>query len=188
MSKNKIKVFILPSSKDLDYTCSYFFSNKDEEDKTLDIFKIDKLLSDLSNIFSITEVNICGNLYTLSDFYFESLYNITKYYTKKISGTTDLTKCTKPLINYPDIINCYYSFNKSLDIERKIFENIKGISSQKIVNLKSLDIFLTTKQIDILNKINNLGIKSWEIIPYHQHINSNIKFENYSLCGEVVEH
>lgn len=182
MSKQKIKIVILPLSTLLfDDYLYYGSSNK----ITLDLFSLEEKLSPLHNAFNITEINLHGPLYNLSDFYFESIYNILKYYTKKVSVTTNLLKYTKGMVNCPDIINVMYNFN-DLQNESIILKNISAISNEKVVNLKSVDIYLTTKHKMLIEKLNNSNIKSFEIIPYHQYINGNIQFVNYSLYENLV--
>lgn len=182
MKKQKIKVILIPTSKLLndDY---YYFGNSYKD--TLNLFTLDDKLEPLSHEFDINEINIHGPLYNFSDFYFESLYNILKYYTNKVSVTTNLLKYTKGMINCPDIINVMYNFNDTIN-EDQILKNITALSNEKVVNLKSVDIYLTVQKAEIIKKINKLGIKSFEIIPYHQYINGNVKFTDYSLYESIV--
>jgi hypothetical protein len=92
------------------------------------------------------------------------------------------------MINYCDIINVKYNFNgysKNKDI---VYNNIKAaIAEGKIINIKSLDISCRTNLKIILEDLNKLKIKSWEIVPYHQSVYSKAEKMSYTEYEELIK-
>lgn len=165
--KKDIKVIILP----------LYFSNAkynlfeyNKEEKTiLDIFKLDSLLNELSINFNISQIDIIGGeISLLSDFYFDMLYNLIKTYNKKINVFTNFIETKKSIINNCNSLNVIHNFNEYSEESYKVFSNIKAaIKVNKIINLKSLDISCKNNQTKIIQILNDLKIKSFEIIPNH---------------------
>lgn len=177
--KNQIKVIILP----LYYSNSKY--NIYEYNKTnknhLEIVKADELLSDLSNNFNISQIDIIGGeISLLSDFYFDMLYNLCKIYSKKINVYTNFIKVNKSIINNCTSLNVICNFNEfNTDIEQ-VFHNINA--TDKTINLKSLDVSCIKNPDKIIGMLNNTNIKSFEIIP-----SRFINFKSYEFFENVVK-
>ena len=185
--KQSIRLYIIPTYKTTHPTDYYLFDFKDEH--TLDIVWLDKALTELKNNYDILQTEICGGEITLlSDFYFNMLFHLIQINCNKIITSTNFINFNKSMINYCDIINVKYNFNgysKSKDI---VYNNIKAaVAEGKIINIKSLDISCRTNLKIILEDLNKLKIKSWEIVPYHQSIYSKAEKMSYTEYEELIK-
>lgn len=185
--KQNIRVNLIPTfkcNKSCDY-CIYkpYLSNT----RVADLFWIDSALGTISRQFNIIQITLTGGeLSLLSDLYFTMLYNIAKIYCKKIVVETNFIKVNPAIINCCDIINVGYNFDDNLN-KTTVYNNIKAASnSDKIINIKTIDMFCKDNPIEIINQLNNLKIKSWEIIPYHMAQNSKIPFKSYTDHEEII--
>lgn len=177
--KNTIKIIILPLYEN---NSTYSIFNYNNTNKShLDIVKADKLLNELSLHFNISQIDILGGeISLLSDFYFTMLYNLLKVYNKKINVFTNFKKINKSIINNCNSINVIYNFNED---NKEVDNNILAANKiNKIINIKALDISCLKNQNVIINKLNNLNIKSFEIIPNHFN-----NFKDYDLFERVVK-
>lgn len=188
MNKKQVRICLIPT-----YQCQtvyeyYPFIQNVNNKTVLDIVRLDELLKSLKYNFEIQGIEIwCNELYLLSNFYIEMLYYLLKNYTKFIQITTNLDKINKGLIDISDIINVQYNFNgynKNKDI---IFENIKKLNKNKVINIKSLDISCEKNPLRIISDLNSLNIKSWEITPFNPGINSKLKANDCTYFEKVVK-
>lgn len=177
--KKSIRVHIIPTYKSNQNDIYNFFNQFIKNEKVLDLVWLNDVLDELDKKFIITKYEIeGGEISLLSDFYFELLYNLLKIHCKKIIITTNFINFNKGIINYSDIINIMYNFNLHDTLNKQIFKNIKAATnSNKIINVKTTDISLKGDEIQNINILNNLNIKSWEIIPFYDEKDYTI-FEN----------
>lgn len=177
--KKSIRVHIIPTYKSNQNDIYNFFNQFIKNEKILDLVWLNDVLDELDKKFTITKYEIeGGEISLLSDFYFELLYNLLKIHCKKIITTTNFINFNKGIINYSDIINIIYNFNLHDTLNKQIFKNIKAATnSNKIINIKTTDISLKGDEIQNINILNNLNIKSWEIIPFYDEKDYTI-FEN----------
>lgn len=177
--KKSIRVHIIPTYKSNQNDIYNFFNQFIKNEKILDLVWLNNVLDELDKKFIITKYEIeGGEISLLSDFYFELLYNLLKIHCKKIITTTNFINFNKGIINYSDIINIMYNFNLHDTLNKQIFKNIKAATnSNKIINIKTTDISLKGDEIQNINILNNLNIKSWEIIPFYDEKDYTI-FEN----------
>ena len=166
--KKSIRVHIIPTYKSNQNDIYNFFNQFYTNEKNLDLVWLNSSLDELDKKFVVSKYEIeGGEISLLSDFYFELLYNLLKIHCKKIITTTNFINFNKGIINLSDIINVNYNFNVHEALNQQIFKNIKAaVSSNKIINIKTVDISLKNDEIKNINILNNLSIKSWEIIPY----------------------
>lgn len=177
--KNLIKVNIIPLYTNTSKYNIYEYNKNNNSH--LDIVKVDKLLNDLANNFDISQVDIIGGeISIMSDFYFEMLFNLLKIYTKKINVFTNFKEIKKGILNNCNNINVVYNFNEFSEDSVQVFKNIK--SCDKIINLKSLDISCNKNQDQIIKILNNLKVKSFEIIPDHFH-----KTIDYNFFESIIK-
>lgn len=186
--KPQLRLNILPLYR-CNQTCSFcIYKNMRESSSTLDLCWLDEALSTISRQYDIVQVDISGGeVSLLSDFYFDMLFQLAKIHCKKIIISTNFVKPSNAMINRADIINVGYNFNSFSNIKQIVFDNIRAaVGSGKIINIKSLDISCQVDQSQIIEQLNNLQIKSWEIIPYHSPQEATIKFKDYDLCENTV--
>ena len=187
--KLPIRLYIIPLYTNKHSNDYYVFNNKANDNQKIDLIWLDNILNELKFNYNILQTEICGGEITLlSDFYFEMLINLIKINCNKISLLTNLVGINKNIINYFEIINVKYNFNGYTKEKELVFKNIeKLINQNKIINIKSLDTSCKTNEYKIINELNNLKIKSWEIIPYHKGINSKIKQSDYSEFEKLIQ-
>jgi len=188
--KSAIRLFIIPTFK-VNYIYNYYeYKSKANEDKILDVVELDQKLAELQKIYDIAQIDITGGEPSLlSDFYFDMLFYLLKTYCKKVNVYTDFIKIHKSIINHCDIINVNFNFNGYSQKGQEVFNNIQtAVNNGKIINLKSLDISCDKNQIKIIKSLNDSGIKSWEIIPYHQSIYTSLKANDYSYTEDVIRY
>lgn len=188
MNKKQVRICIIPT-----YQCQtvyeYYPFIKNVNDKTvLDLVRLDELLKSLKYSFDIQNIEIwCNELFNLSDFYIEMLYYLIKNYTKYIHITTNFDKINKGLLKVTDVINVQYNFNGYTKHKELIFENIKKVNKNKVINVKSLDISCEKDPLRIINDLNFLEIKSWEITPFNPGINSKLKANDCIYFEKVIK-
>ena len=170
--KQTIRLYIIPTYKN-PYVDEYYLFDQNNKN-TLDVVWLDNALIELKNNYNILQTEICGGEITvLSDFYFNILFQLIKMNCNKIIVSTNFIDFNKSIINLCDIINVKYNFNGYSKYKTVVYNNIKAaIAENKIINLKSLDISCKNNHKLIIEDLNRLKIKSWEIIPYHQSIYS----------------
>lgn len=159
--------------------------NPIENQRILDLAELDRMLLNLSKICYISKIHIVSNnLGYLSDLYFDLLFNILKLHCQSLDVNTSFERINKSLINNFDIINVYYNFNNTYDNNKHIFNTIKaGNESGKIINIKTYDtdcLLDVDKVIDLLNK---MQIKSWELIPNHD----NVEGLDYTKTEDLIQ-
>lgn len=187
--KSDVRITIIPTYK-CNQNCKYcIYNNYKSVTSVLPLDWIDNALNQISREFNIVQVNISGGEPSLlSELYFEMLYFIIKQYCKKIILETNFITFNKAIINRCDVINVGYNFNNYSPLTARIFENIKAaVDTGKVINIKTLDISCERDPIYIINKLNSLKIKSWEIVPYHSFIGSDISFKDYTFFENVVK-
>lgn len=182
--KEKIRIHLIPTYK-IDYTTGYELY--DYKNTTVgDLVKYDKLLEQLSHLYNIEQIIIDGGeISLLSDLYFDLLYKIVKLYTKNIKVCTNFKTINPALINGTDIITVKYNFTK----DEEVFKNIKAaIQIGKIINIETLDVACKNETPNvIINQLNKLNIKSFEIIPYFLSAFSDISINcGYKIFEESV--
>lgn len=156
MTKEKIDLIILPTLN---------YHEKLQTDNILSLLSIEYLLNNLIKTYYINSITIDGGeISTLSDFYFDFLFKLLKLYTKQIKVYTDFLFVNKSLLNNTDIINIKYS--KHLEkFQEKIDNNIKIASNiNQNLNIKLLDTDINFNIYNFILKLNQLKIKSLEII------------------------
>lgn len=166
IEKRKIHLTIIPSYKTNDLTCLSFIS---DDRSILDLSNLNLHLEDIDRQFIINKIDIRpANISELSDTYFDLLYHLCLTFTLKVSVWTNLLTFSKSIVNACDMLNVPYHFDLDKERKKKIADNIKAIESNgKVINLKSFDIWCTEDEKDTIKEINNLGVQSWEIIPWH---------------------
>ena len=166
---------ILPTYKS-NNTCTLFqYSNNNN---ILDISKLDELLQNLIHNFNISSILIVGGeISLLSNFYFSLLFNLLKGYTKNIQVFTNFLNINKSIINECEILNILINFNSN---NNTILENIKAYTSfgNNIVNVKCFDKDCEYNEERVIFKLNQLNVKSFEIIPSYTQKQPNNYFEN----------
>lgn len=187
MNKNAIRLVIIPTYKTTKSDCYYFFNDKYKDDSVLDTIWLDEALKSIKANYDIVQTEVfCENTTSISDFYFTIMYYLLKSYTNKIILTTNLCDSNKKILDKCDVINVNLNFNGLSHEKLKAFNTIKSINSQKVINIKTLDV--CCNDIDkIITELNNLNIKSWEIVPYHPYVNAKIKFKDYSYFESVIK-
>lgn len=186
--KPQIRVNLIPLYR-CNQNCGFcLYSHEKQNQNTMSLSWLDESLSNISRKYDIAQIKVSGGeIALLSDLYFEMLYNILKIHCKKIIIETNFINFKKGIINNCDIINVKYNFNDYSPFKQQVFSNIKAaVDTGKIINVKSLDISCKTDQSAIIEQLNILKIKSWEIIPFHQTINTRYKFKGYDEYEEVV--
>ena len=183
--QDTIKLVILPLYRiENEYSFSVF-NNLDFSQNTLSLEWLESNILHLFSKFNIDKINIeGGEISLLSDIYFDLLFRLLNIYNKKISITTDFIKFNRSLINNADVINVLYNFNHRSEV---VFSNIKAaISTGKVINIKSLDVFIQDNPLDKITTLNKLKIKAWKIIPY-QKTKSQVGIVNDSTYTETIE-
>lgn len=187
--KPQIKISLLPLYKSNLSDLAYLFNDKKNDQKVLELTWLDEALFNLSKKYDIVQIDIeGGEISLLSDFYFTLLFNLLKSYCKRIYVYTNFIEFNKGLINNFEIINVNFNYSIKGIVKQTIFDNIKAaISSGKVINMKTLDISCQENKDMIINQLNDLKIKSWEIIPYHKSKGSIIEFKDYKLYENTVK-
>ena len=188
MNRDNIRLCIIPTYQNDIADVYYMFNNKRFDKTILDTIKLDEKLKRLKADFNILQIEIlCENTNVISDFYFTLLYYLLKSYSNKIILTTNLRNPNKGVINYCDVINVNLNFNNYINEKSVVCKVIKAISSDKVINVKTLDICCESNPDKIIEDLNNLKIKSWEIIPYHAYVNSNLKAKEYTYFESIIK-
>lgn len=184
--KDNIKLVILPLYRTENEYSFSIFDNLENTKNTLSLNWLEMNLTELSHRFNFSEISIeGGEIALLSDIYFEFLFKLLETFNKKVSVTTDFVKFNPALINSADVINVLYNFNHNLEIVNK---NIKAaVATGKIINIKSLDIFVQENYLDKITALNRLKIKAWKIIPYQKTKLSNIENYNLKIYKQVID-
>lgn len=160
--KQRIYVNLIPTYK-TDIIDEY--TRYDTKDTSVgDLVLYDELLGQLNKTYTIENISVSGGeIALLSDLYFDLLYKILKLYTSNIKVYTHFNQFNKALINGVDIINVQYNFTDTPNL----FKNIKAaIQIGKIINIQTIDkACLKDNPETIIATLNNLNIKSWEIVP-----------------------
>lgn len=165
--KDKLDLVILPLYRiENEYSFSVF-NNLDNFQNTLSLDWLGDNLQHLSTRFEISDISIeGGEISLLSDIYFDLLFKLLETFNKKISVATDFMKFNRSLINNADVINVLYNFNHYPDV---VFQNIKAaVSTGKVINIRSIDAFVSNGFMDKISNLNRLKIKAWKIIPYQK--------------------
>ena len=186
--KSKIRLEVLPLYR-CNQKCNFcMFRNEHNNENTLSLAWLDENINQLKFYFDVIEIRLSGGeVSLLSELYFELLYYLCKSICKKISVETNLYKLHKSIVNYFDVITVGYNFNEYNVIKKEVFENIKAlVDSGKIINIKTLDISCFDDCDLVINRLNSLRIKSWEIIPYQKSLNNCIKECDYSFFENVI--
>ena len=185
-SKKSIRINIIPLYRSNIEDPFYLFQDQIYNGNTLELSWLDKALKSLSFRYNIVQIDLKGGeISLLSDFYFELLYNLCKVYSKKVNIWTNLTVIKKSMFNNCDSFNVKLNFNEYLN--KQTLYNVK-IASQtdKIINIKSIDISCT-KNIDIIIKLlNDAKIKSWEVIPFFKSNCNKIDFRSYTSSEDTI--
>lgn len=186
--KSQIRLNILPLYRCNQKCATCLFSCSDDKKETLDLSWLDKALGNLNREFEICQILLQGGeVSLLSDLYFEMLYQICKIYCKKIYVETNFIHAKRAILNNFDVINVKYDFDFVTPSKFNVFNNIKAaVSANKIINIKTLDICCQKDKTSIIEQLNSLKIKSWEIIPYHQTEHLNFKFKDYQYFENTV--
>ena len=141
----------------------------EESDEVLDLTKLTTRLEELDRNVIIDKIDIKpSDISVLSDTYFDLLYHLCLTATMKVSVWTWLLDFSKPLVNDCDMLNVSYDFYSATDeIKKKVAKNIEAVQSNgKIINLKTLSFYVREQDPKkIIEEINKLGVKSWEILP-----------------------
>ena len=187
MNKNGIRLVVIPTYKNLKTDNYYIFNDKYQDNSVLDTILLDQIIKRLKNDFEILQIEIyCECTNCVSDFYFTILYYLLKSYSNKVILTTNLYNSNKDVLNRCDIINVNFNFLGFNNEKIEVFNIIKSLNSKKVLNIKTLDICCGDIE-QIIKQLNNLNIKSWEIVPYHAYVNSKIVFKSYDYFESVVK-
>ena len=185
--KEQIRLYVIPLYTQKENDEFYIFNDKRYDQTKLDVVWLDSALSDLKNHYNILQTEICGGEITLaSDFYLNMLFQIIKLNCNKIYISTNFVNYNKTLISCFDTINVKFNFNGFSKHKQEVFDNIKRFNN-KSINVKSLDISCDKNEKRIIEDLNLLKIKSWEIIPYHYSKDvKNIK-RSYSETEKIIK-
>lgn len=188
MFKKPLNLVIQPTyrcNKNCPFCLYGQFKNNTE---TLSLSELENILDYLSRSFEIKTIKISGGeISILGEFYIDLLLRLCKLYTKDLQIFTNLKSLNKIILNNCDSLNVSLNFNKyDADIKETI-ENIKVISNKKSINIKTLDRSCKDNTDKIIDLLNSLNIKSWEIIPYHHTEFLPFKSNSYSNYELVVE-
>lgn len=187
MNRDSIRLCIIPTYQYTENDICYMFNNKRNDKQILDSVWLDNALISLKCNYNILQTEIfIPDITVISDFYFTIIFHLIKSVCKKVLLTTNLIQFNKNIINYCDIINVNLNFNEFLLHKDNIYNNIKSISN-KVINVKSFDISCYKNQEKIIYDLNMLGIKSWEIVPYHAYVNSKLKTTDYSHFESLIK-
>lgn len=165
--KEAINLIILPLYRTENENSFSVFNNLDNLRNTLSLEWLSENLSSLFTRFEISTLDVeGGEISLLSDIYFDLFFRLLATYNKKISITTDFVNFNRSLIDNADVINVLYNFNHNSEI---VYKNIKAaVSTGKIINVRSLDVFVKDNYLDKISNLNRLKIKAWKIIPYQK--------------------
>lgn len=187
MNRDSIRLCIIPTYQYTENDVCYMFNNKRNDKQILDSVWLDNALISLKCNYNILQTEIfIPDITVISDFYFTIIFHLIKSVCKKVLLTTNLIQFNKNIINCCDIINVNLNFNEFLLHKDNVYNNIKSISN-KVINVKSFDISCYKNQEKIIYDLNMLGIKSWEIVPYHAYINSRLKTTDYSHFESLIK-
>lgn len=186
--KKNINLIILPLYR-CNQNCPYcLFGHLKNTTNTLDLVELDTKLTELSLHFNIQDITIDGGeISLLSDIYFDLLYKLIRTYNKKIQVITNFIEYNKSLINGADVIEVGYNPN-GYSLQSDIIKtNIKAASAiGKIIKVKSLDVACEIKPDNIITELNDLKIKSWEIIPYQKTKYTNILKKSPEYFEKII--
>ena len=187
MNRDSIRLCIIPTYQYTENDICYMFNNKCNDKQILDSVWLDNALISLKCNYNILQTEIfIPDITVISDFYFTIIFHLIKSVCKKVLLTTNLIQFNKNIINCCDIINVNLNFNEFLLHKDNVYNNIKSISN-KVINVKSFDISCYKNQEKIIYDLNMLGIKSWEIVPYHAYVNSKLKTTDYSHFESLIK-
>jgi len=186
--KNDIKLVILPLYRNNWNYPYYSFNSLRSKQDTLNLPWLEKELPQLYFKFNVLSISIeGGEISELSDFYFDLLFRLLKIYSTNITICTSFVNYNRSLIEGADIIKVNYNFNSYSEDTDKVFQNIKAaVSTGKIINLESLDISVESNQLEIITKLNKLGIKTWKINPYQKTEYSQLPNIGYSNYEKII--
>lgn len=187
MFKSQIRLCIIPTYQNTEADICYMFNDKRQDKQILDAVWLDNALISLKCNYNILQTEIMiADVTLLSDFYFAIVFHLLKSVCKKVILNTNFIKFNKSMLEYCDMLNVNLNFNEFCKHKDIIYANIKA--TQEIINIKTLDISCDKNFEKIIDDLNRLGIKSWEIIPYHAYIGSKLKAKDYSYFENVIKH
>lgn len=184
--KEYLNIVILPTFLNRSEYTYELFGHLASNNQVLDIVVLEKLLSSIESKFKINRFSIeGGDITLLSDIYFELLFKLLKTYNKKISVVSQFVGYNSALINNADIIEVIYNFQNN---EICKIENIKAaVATGKIINIQSYDRFLDNHELGNVDILNNLGIKTWKILPCYTTKYSDISFKGYGFFEAIIQ-
>lgn len=187
--KDDIKLVILPLYRNSNNYPYYLFNSLRSDQNTLDLAWLEENLPILYFKFNILNISIeGGEISELSDFYFDLLFRLLKIDSTNVTVCTDFVKYNKSLIDGADIIKVNYNFNSYSEDSNIVFQNVKAAASTgKIINLESLDISVEDNKLEIITKLNKLGIKTWKINPYQKSVYNQLPSLGYSFYENIVK-
>lgn len=167
--RSLIKLNILPHYR-CNLNCKHciYTIEQREDPKVLNVMELDALLNEVTKHFDIKYANIIGgetNL--LSELYFDMLFHIIKLYTNTIRLKTNFLYLNKSIINDCSVIDVFHDFNQTKRIRDSIYQNIRAATaSDKVIHIKTYDVCCKDKINQIIQDLNTLNVKSFEIMPH----------------------
>lgn len=188
MIKKAINLEILTTYK-CNKNCPFcLYGQEKDNQNNVSLGWLEETLNYIARSFDIKSICLSGGeISLLGDFYLELLFRLCKLYTKQIRVCTNLKLLNKTILNNFDTLDVTLNFN-SFDSEiDSSLENIRKISNSKILNIKSLDRSCEDNPTEIIDLLNSLKIKSWEIIPYHHTQYLPYKVNDYHKYENIVK-
>ena len=149
---------------------------------------LENSLEELNKSFEIKDVTISGGEPSvLGDFYLELLIRLCKLYTKRLRLITNLKTTNRAILNNFESIDVSLNFNGFDSEIDSTLTNIREICNNKTINVKSIDRSCKDNPTQIIDLLNSLKIKSWEIIPYHHTEYLPFKNNDYHFYEDIVK-
>lgn len=187
MIKKSINLEIITTYK-CNKNCPFcLYGQEKNNQNNVSLTWLEETLNYISHSYEIKNITLSGGeISLLGDFYLELLIRLCKLYNKQTKVNTNLKNINKIILNNFDSLDVSLNFNKfDLEIDETI-KNIKKLSNSKTINIKTIDRSCEDNSLDIIDLLNNLNIKSWEIMPYHHTLYLPYKLNNYLFYENVV--
>jgi MoaA/NifB/PqqE/SkfB family radical SAM enzyme len=188
VTKKPIYIEVLTTYK-CNKNCPFcLYGHNKDNTNNVSLTWLEEALSELNKVFEIRGIKLSGGeISLLGDFYLDLLIRLCKLYTKNLSVCTNLKVLNKAIINNFECIDVSLNFNQFDSELSTTLENVKSLNYSKTFNVKSLDRSCKDDPIHVIDLLNSLKIKSWEILPYHNTIYLPYKNTDYHFYEDVVK-
>ena len=158
----------------------------------LDLSVLAAWLEDLSHNFLFQKIIIeGGEPSVLSSVYLDLLIKLCKTYTEDVTIVTALQKLSKELINNTVDLQVHLPLNNFFNDFKAVVSNIKALAPNKVLTAVSyIDDCQGLDSVEVINRLNTLPLKSWEIkVPVTTSVSipetESIISEYISLCKSM---